>query len=302
MTIKKALAWAGVPSALAAMGWAQYRKAVKELDRYQPASPVLPGRLSVIPTTFGTISYRMITGDSISPPIVLIHGWGRTGDSAWWPIAWKTDRTVVMVDLPGHGRSRLRERFDLELAANAVIRVIKHAELDRPVLVGHSMGGPIALLVGHKLGDVVSHIGILASSAHWVKPRLAVTLAAAPYLMAPRSPVLIRRQHREATEVPGDAGRVVWEYAARPARSILNATAQALSKFDARNWDVTKLAPVTWVITTDDGVIDPAHQRASAAIFDARVIEVQSEHSIVVDHPEVVAQFLDQLGNAPRHV
>lgn len=294
--MRKALALSAIPSALLAYGWARYQKAVDELDRYQPASPVLPGTLHAIPMTFGTVSYRTITGDPRRPPLVLIHGWGRTGDSAWWTIVWKTDRTMILVDLPGHGRSRLSGPFSLDLAAESVIRVIKHAELEDPVVVGHSMGGAIALLVGRKLGRRVSHIGIIASSAFWVKPKVAVTLAAAPYVMAPNSPIIIRRQHRQAIQVPQEAGRVVWEYAARPARSTLEATARALKSFDARKWDRSGMAPITWMVTKADGIIDPDEQLTSARIFTDDIVEVQAEHSVVMDYPDLVAPFLERLG------
>ena len=296
MSMRKALALSAIPSALLAYGWARYQKAVDELDRYQPASPVLPGTLHAIPTTFGTVSYRTITGDPRQPPLVLIHGWGRTGDSAWWTIVWKTDRTMILVDLPGHGRSRLSGPFSLDLAAESVIRIIKHAELEDPVIVGHSMGGAIALLVGRKLGQRVSHIGIIASSAFWVKPKVAVTLAAAPYVMAPNSPIIIRRQHRQAIQVPQEAGRVVWEYAARPARSTLEATARALKSFDARKWDRSGMAPITWMVTKADGIIDPDEQLTSARIFTDDIVEVQAEHSVVMDYPDIVAPFLERLG------
>jgi len=296
MSMRKALALSAIPSALLAYGWARYQKAVDELDRYQPASPVLPGTLHAIPTTFGTVSYRTITGDPRRPPLVLIHGWGRTGDSAWWTIVWKTDRTMILVDLPGHGRSRLSGPFSLDLAAESVIRIIKHAELEDPVVVGHSMGGAIALLVGRKLGRRVSHIGIIASSAFWVKPKVAVTLAAAPYVMAPNSPIIIRRQHRQAIQVPHEAGRVVWEYAARPARSTLEATARALKSFDARKWDRSGMAPITWMVTKADGIIDPDEQLTSARIFTDDIVEVQAEHSVVMDYPDIVAPFLERLG------
>lgn len=296
MSIRKALAISAIPSVLLAYGWARYHKTVDELDRYQPASPVLPGTLHAIPTMFGTISYRTITGDPNQPPLVLIHGWGRTGDSAWWTIVWKTDRTMILVDLPGHGRSRLHGPFSLDLAAESVIRIIKHAELEDAVVVGHSMGGAIALLVGRKLGRQISHIGIIASSAFWVKPKVAVTLAAAPYVMAPNSPIIIRRQHRQAIEVPHEAGRVVWEYAARPARSTLEATARALKSFDARKWDRSGMAPITWMVTKADGIIDPDQQLTSARIFTDDIVEVQAEHSVVMDYPDVVAPFLEQLG------
>lgn len=294
--MRKVLALSAIPSALLAYGWARYQKAVDELDRYQPASPVLPGTLHAIPTTFGTVSYRIITGDPRQPPLVLIHGWGRTGDSAWWTIVWKTDRTMILVDLPGHGRSRLNGPFSLDLAAESVIRIIKHAELEDPVIVGHSMGGAVALIVGRKLGRRISHIGIIASSAFWVRPKVAVTLAAAPYVMAPNSPIIIRRQHRQAIQVPNEAGRVVWEYAARPARSTLEATARALKSFDARKWDRSDMAPITWMVTKADGIIDPDEQVTSARIFTEDIVEVQAEHSVVMDNPDIVAPFLERLG------
>jgi pimeloyl-ACP methyl ester carboxylesterase len=48
---------------------------------------------------------------------------------------------MVVVDLPGHGRSQLDEPFSFEQAAEAVERSAIHAGLERPVLAGHSMGG-----------------------------------------------------------------------------------------------------------------------------------------------------------------
>ena len=302
MNLKKALGWLAVPSALGALGWTQYRKAVQELDRYQPASPVLTGSLHVVPMTYGGISYRRINGDPSRPALVLIHGWGRTGDSAWWPIVWNTDRTIIIIDLPGHGRSVLNEPYSLDLAAEAIIRVIRATELDRPVVVGHSMGGAIALLAARSAPTLISHVGILASSAQWVKPRSAVTLAAAPYVMAPRSPFVVRRQHREAAQTPSEAGRVVWEYAARPPRKLLEESARALRTFDATDWDSSQLPPMTWVVTSQDGVIDPDHQRWSAEVFGATIIEVESEHSIVLDRPQRVASILEDLGTAKAEV
>ena len=296
MKTKKTFAWLALPSIMGALGWAQYRKAVDELDRYQPASPILPGSIHKIPTPDGVIGYRRINGDQHRPPLVLIHGWGRTGDSAWWPIVWATDRTVIIVDLPGHGRSTLHAPFTLDVAANAVIRVIKHAELDRPAIVGHSMGGAISLLVARRIPEMLSHVGILASSAQWIKPRAVVTLAAAPYVMAPRSPIVIRRQQIEAAEIPNEAGRVVWEYQARPHRRLLHESAKSLRSFDATGWDPTELPPITWVVATEDGIIDPDKQRWSAEVMGASMIEIKADHSLVLERPQKVARLLDNLG------
>jgi len=195
-----------------------------------------------------------------------------------------------------HSQRMFRKGYVSNLELGSKADAVKHAELEDPVIVGHSMGGAIALLVGHKLGRRVSHIGIIASSAFWVRPKVAVTLAAAPYVMAPNSPIIIRRQHRQAIQVPQEAGRVVWEYAARPARSTLEATARALKSFDARKWDRSDMAPITWMVTKADGIIDPDEQLTSARIFTEDIVEVQAEHSVVMDNPDIVAPFLERLG------
>src|SRR5918992_2871493 len=79
--------------------------------------------------------------------IVFIHG---AGDSA---AVWDhqganlgAEHTVLALDLPGHG-SRLAEQAHGDHQANAgeVARALEQAGLQRPVLVGHSMGGAVAL-------------------------------------------------------------------------------------------------------------------------------------------------------------
>jgi pimeloyl-ACP methyl ester carboxylesterase len=78
--------------------------------------------------------------------IVLIHGW--TCDLGFWrgqiPDLARRGR-VIAVDLPGHGRSDKPEiAYSMDLFARAVDAVLKDAGVDRAVLIGHSMGTPVA--------------------------------------------------------------------------------------------------------------------------------------------------------------
>ncbi|HEX6124561.1 MAG TPA: alpha/beta hydrolase [Pyrinomonadaceae bacterium] len=77
--------------------------------------------------------------------LVLIHGWTCNADF------WKDSRTafpayrVISIDLPGHGRSdKPRLTYSMEHFAKAVHAVVKKAGVKRAVLVGHSMGTPVA--------------------------------------------------------------------------------------------------------------------------------------------------------------
>jgi pimeloyl-ACP methyl ester carboxylesterase len=95
--------------------------------------------------------------------LVLLHGWG--GDREYWKHqadAFAADYTVVTVDQAGHGASgKDRKTWTIEALAGDVEAVVKDLKLKRVILVGHSMGGPVALLAAKKLpGTVVAVVGV----------------------------------------------------------------------------------------------------------------------------------------------
>lgn len=296
MNGSRAFALASVPAA-AGLAWQQYRRAVRAVHAHPTVAPALPGVRRRVPVGWGTVTYRWVAGDPSRRALVLVHGWGKTGDSAWWPIIAGCDRTMVVVDLPGHGRSRLEESFSFPLAAQAVEQAVDHAGLERPVLVGHSMGGPVALTSLRRRGAAAfSDLVLLATSAYWVPPRLRAMMAMAPYAMAPRSPLLIHTEWAELRHAPDLAGHIAWAYTRRPARRLLDETAAALRRFDARGWADLSLPPTTWVVTTRDGVLAPEHQVASARHFSAEVVEVEGHHSVVLQCPQEVLGILEGTG------
>lgn len=291
---------ASVPAA-AALATARYREALRELDSMAVQPPSLPGVVRSLSTSWGRISYRYVSRpESPHPAIVLIHGWGRTADSAWWPVILRSHRSVLAVDLPGHGRSLLDRPFTFSLAAESVLAAIDDAGLDRPLLAGHSMGGPAALTTVLWAGaSSFSGLVAMATSAYWVRPRQIVMVASAPYVLGARSPVTIRTQRNESRRTPDDVSRIAWEYAVRPDRQVMIDSALELRRFDARRWTGLRLPPTTWVITARDGVIDPDDQRSSAAMLAQHRVELQCEHSLVVEAPDQVTRILDAVAARP---
>jgi pimeloyl-ACP methyl ester carboxylesterase len=78
--------------------------------------------------------------------IVFIHGW--TCDLTFWrgqaPVY--NQHRALLVDLPGHGLSDKPDvAYTEERFARAVEAVMRDAGVERAVLVGHSMGGPVIL-------------------------------------------------------------------------------------------------------------------------------------------------------------
>ena len=201
----------------------------------------------------------------------------------------------MCIDLPGHGASASDAPFTFDSAAMAVASVIDHLKLDRPTVVGHSMGAAVALTLMRDAGvGAFSGLVGIASSAYWVRPRLWVALAAAPYVLSRRSPVLINAKRTELRAAPDEAGRIAWEYAARPSQKVLRESAAELRRFDARDWVDLLLPSTVWVVAAADGIIHPRHQRASGALLGAEIIELDSEHSVVTEVPDQVLAGLER--------
>lgn len=78
--------------------------------------------------------------------LVLIHGWTMNADN--WrdniPDFAKRNR-VIVIELPGHGQSdKPQVTYSMDYFARAVDAVMRDAKVKRAVLVGHSMGTPVA--------------------------------------------------------------------------------------------------------------------------------------------------------------
>ena len=92
------------------------------------------------------------------PPLLLLHG--LTGSGACWdPVAryLEGEFDVVMPDARGHGRSSApADGYRYEAHASDVVAVIAALGLDRPFLLGHSMGGMTAALVAAMAARMVA--------------------------------------------------------------------------------------------------------------------------------------------------
>jgi pimeloyl-ACP methyl ester carboxylesterase len=78
--------------------------------------------------------------------LVLIHGWTCNVNNWRDQFSDFAERNrVIAIDLPGHGQSdKPQLTYSMDLFARAVDAVMRDAKVKRAVLVGHSMGTPIA--------------------------------------------------------------------------------------------------------------------------------------------------------------
>ena len=93
------------------------------------------------------------------PPFVLLHGLFGMLDN-WQTLArrWAETHEVILVDLPNHGRSPHTDRFDYPSMAEAVAELLEHLGHDQVILLGHSMGGKVAMQAALNYPDLVEKL------------------------------------------------------------------------------------------------------------------------------------------------
>ena len=96
-------------------------------------------------------------------PLVILHGLFGTLDN-WQTIARQLaeDFTVYIVDLPNHGRSpHTRGEFDYSEMSDAVAEFLTKNWIHETRLIGHSMGGKLAMQLALHQPDLIKKLAII---------------------------------------------------------------------------------------------------------------------------------------------
>jgi pimeloyl-ACP methyl ester carboxylesterase len=109
-------------------------------------------------------------GNSRAPGRAFVFLHGLTFDHRMWdPVldALPPNHHAIAFDLPGHGGSRALPRHDLAAVADTIHDAVVDAGLEAPIVVGHSIGAPIASLyaVKYPAAAVVTVDGAVAVAA-----------------------------------------------------------------------------------------------------------------------------------------
>jgi sigma-B regulation protein RsbQ len=126
----------------------------------------------VVPAADGVPIHYSVQGKG-EPALVFIHCW--SCDRHLWDNqvpAFAKNHRVVTIDLPGHGESgQGRKNWSVESYGEDVKRVVDKLNLKRVVLIGSSMGGPIALEATRRMPERV--VGIVpVDTLHNVENKL----------------------------------------------------------------------------------------------------------------------------------
>src|SRR5437867_3946263 len=102
-------------------------------------------------------------------PLILLHG-GLGSGEMFGPVlpALADHHQVIAVDLQGHGRTADIDRpLDIRLMADDIAALVDHLGLDRPDVVGYSLGGGVAL---HTAAKYPGKVGRLVVASAYIRP------------------------------------------------------------------------------------------------------------------------------------
>jgi pimeloyl-ACP methyl ester carboxylesterase len=202
----------------------------------------------------------------------------------------------VLPDLRGHGRGiRTPRRFRLADCADDIAALADTLGIEKAIVCGYSLGGPVAQLVWRRHPDLVDGL-VLAATADCFVDRTRDRVVFTSMMMAatgmvglagfalriPSSPTRrlpsVTRDGRARTIqrwALGEMRRHDW-------RTVMDA-GRALGTYDARAWIDKVDVPTAIVLTNEDVAVPPATQLAMASrIPGASVHPVDGGHTVCV--------------------
>jgi len=274
---------------------------LRRLEAMEPQPPLPPwlppGRVVAVPGR-GEMFVRESPGPRGGPTILLLHGWTASADLNWFHV-YETVGGIgrlVAVDHRGHGRSiRSEERFTLENAADDAAALLERLGGAPAIVVGFSMGGPIAMLLWRRHPHLVSGLVLQATALEWrasFRERFSWKfMAVVEYgLRLGRPRGLVDRYLRQAVEeCPELEPYRPWlkgELRRGDAEDLADA-GRALGNYDGRPFAGAVDVPAAVVVTTRDRLVRARKQRALArAIPGAELLELAGDHDCCLVQPK----------------
>ena len=231
------------------------------------------------------------------PPLLLVHGAG--GSSQHFAgLLGRLARTrrVVAVDLPGHGRSApldpgVPESELLERYRDLCAELGERLGLGRHVVVGHSMGGAIGLLLAAAYPERLDRLIVVAGAGRLrVWPELLSVIRTRWHQL----PALLAAIGYSPATDPATARRWAATQLCAPAEVVL-ADFLACHRFDLRAQLAGLRVLVHIISAADDRLTPPVLQeRLRDAIPRASLVKLsRAGHLVIVERPDAVAAAIE---------
>jgi pimeloyl-ACP methyl ester carboxylesterase len=246
--------------------------------------------------------------DQGKPAVLFVHGAGM--DHTVWQLparwfAWH-GHSVLAVDLPGHGRSEGPVLSRVAELAQWLGRVIDAAGVGRAAIVGHSMGGAVALEAAAALPERVTRLALLGTAA--AIPVNAGLLNAAREAPARAYQMMTAWSHGFAAKMGGHPVPGLWMTGgslalfARNAPGVLHADLAACAAWTSGPDAAARVRCPALVMMAANDIMTPPRNGAELVrlISGARAVTLADcGHMLVAEEPDAALDALMAFFAAP---
>jgi pimeloyl-ACP methyl ester carboxylesterase len=265
---------------------------------------MIENRIRISSTLFPQLSYIKV-GEG--PAMVLLHGFPENGN-LWrniWPQLQK-EFTVIVPDIPGSGESRLATTsVTMEQLAEGVAQILDNESIEEVVVVGHSMGGYIALSFAHLYKSRLKGLSLVHSTATADSEEKKETRKKSIQLIQKGGkdtfikqmiPALFseafKKQHPDILEdeiargLKMESESMVAFYNAMINRPDRTATLNEVG------------VPIQWIIGKEDSLIPAENVLAQTRLADVNFVMVYADcgHMSMLEKPQKLTRDLEQFG------
>jgi 3-oxoadipate enol-lactonase len=233
-------------------------------------------------------------------PLILVHGFP-LDHTIWNAVAdqLKNRARIILPDLRGHGRSPVRSGVaTMQMMAGDLARMLDQLKIEKAAVVGHSMGGYVALAFAREFPDRLTGLGMVSSQA----------AADLPERKQGRYDTAEKVQ-KEGVHVVADSmapllsNNPVHEKIIRrlimtmPAEGVSAALKGMAERVDSTDFLSTIKVPVVVISGLDDKVIPIERSRVIAEkLAKVRLVELPGVgHMPMMEAPQAVAEALGYL-------
>jgi pimeloyl-ACP methyl ester carboxylesterase len=254
------------------------------------------------------------------PAILLIHGIG-DNSTTWSTVQSKLAQrfTVIAPDLLGHGRSdKPRADYSVAAYANGMRDLLSVLDIDRVTVVGHSLGGGVAMQFAYQFPQLVERLILVGAGGVTKDVNIALRVASLPMgseaLALLRLPLVLPAMQvvgRVAGTMFGSTGlgrdlpdvlRILADLPeptassafARTLRAVVDWRGQVVTMLD--RCYLTQSVPVQLIWGSADSVIPVSHAQMAHAAMPGSQLEIfdGSGHFPFHDDPDRFVEVLEQ--------
>ncbi len=228
-----------------------------------------------------------------SLPVVLVHS--LAGNSSQWAAQLqhlRSHRRAVALDVRGHGRSESPRDGDYTITAMAgdVAAVVDALKLDRFVLVGHSMGGAVALTYAGQHPDRVAGLVLVDP----IGDGKQIPPAEGESFLAGFESNYDSTSHAYWTSIAGPDSsiqqRLLHDLTSTPQKTVVQVLRHVMT-FDPDPALGRYTGPKLSIVTPHNDMPFSLHRLGQG--FPHRIVE-GTGHWIQLDRPDVVNRLLDE--------